>query len=174
MKNVEKPQFEHSCPGTEEAKTAERFLIRPMQPPRSLLPDEAWPKGEGALLVLEPDADVAGVAGTGGIALGGEYLLGGWCSFRCRLAVPRRFAAREGERLAAGAPMDGILSGRLSHVLQALLAQADWRPPESASWLKMRLNRQLQAEARRELMGLGWQVTHCRLEKILITRRESA
>lgn len=174
MKNVENTRFEHICPGTEEARLAERFLIRPAQPPRSLLPDEAWTKGDGALLVLQPDAGVAGVAGTGGIALGGGYLLGGWCSFRCQLAVPRRFAAREGERLAAGAPMDGILSGRLSDVLKALLAQADCQPSAGASWLKMRLNHQLQAEARRELMGLGWQVTHCRLEKILITRREAA
>lgn len=153
------------------APMAERFLIRPSQPPRTLLPGETWTEAEGAMLALRPEASVAGVAGTGGIALGSEYVLGGWCSFRCRLAVPRRFAAREGARLAAGTPMDGILRGALCGTLQALLAQADCEAPQGTARLKMQLNHQLQDAARRELMGLGWQVTHCRLEEIRITRR---
>ncbi len=171
MKNAEGTGYERRCSGAGEERTTERFLIRPEQPPRTLLPGETWTREEGAMLTLQPEANVAGVAGVGGIALGSEYLLGGWCSFCCRLAVPRRFAAREGARLAAGMPMDGILRGKLSGTLQALLAQADCEMPRGTAQLKMLLNHHLQAAAQRELMELGWQVTHCRLEEIRVTRR---
>lgn len=170
MKNAERTSLRRGYPGAEETR-AEHFLIRPSQPPRTLLPGEMWIEGEGTMLALEPEVSVAGVAGTGGVVLGQEYLLGGWCTFRCRLAVPRRFAASEGARLAAGAPMDGILRGRLSDTLNALLAKVEEYAPAKGAQLKMQLNRQLQDEAQRELMSLGWQVTHCRLEEIRITRR---
>ncbi len=170
MKNEEKLRYEHICCDTKTMTPMERFLIKRAEPPRTLLPGESWTKGEGAVLVLQRGASVTGVTGIGGIALSREYFLGGWCSFRCQLAVPRRFAAREGIRLVEGIQMDDILRGKLSELLQALLSQADCQPSMHPAQLKMQLNHQLHEIAQRELMNLGWRVPYCRLEKILITR----
>lgn len=151
----------------------ERYLIREGASPRSLLSGESV-VGEksGRLLTLRRDTCVEGVAGAGGIGLDDGRVLGGWCSFRCQLAVPRRFAEREGQRLVEGAQPEQIVSELMRKVLTKLFADVDLRAAAGDSQLKKQLSRRLQEEAARALIGAGWRITRCRLEKIQITRRE--
>lgn len=152
----------------------ERYLIREGASPRSLLAGEAAAEKDGRLLTLRRDVCVEGVAGAGSVALEDGRILGGWCSFCCQLAVPRRFAAREGKRLAEGVQAEQIISELMRGVLAKLFAAPEWRTPADEARLKKQLARRLQEEAARALIDAGWRVTRCRLERIRITRRECA
>lgn len=156
--------------GTEHA-FPERFLLRDGLPVRSLLPDER-PDDDETVITLIPGISVEGVAGAGGAAIDGTRKLGGWCSFRCELAVPRRFAAREGKRLAAGGSAAEVLRGKICDALQRLFDQAAAQA-DSAD-LRTSLSRRLREEAGQELLRMGWRLTGCRLENIQITRSEDA
>ena len=148
----------------------ERFQLKDGMPLRSLLPDD-HPEGEGCMITLLPGACVEGVAG-GATAIDGTKMLGGWCSFRCELAVPRRFAAREAKRLAAGIPTEDVLRGKIRDVLQRLLEDAAGKTDRAS--LRAALSRRLREEAGRELLCMGWRLTGCRVENIQITRSEDA
>lgn len=149
----------------------ERFWVREGLPLRSLLPDEK-PEGEGTVISLSPGLSIEAVAGAGGAVLDAGRTIGGWCSYRCELAVPRRFAARAGKRLAGGAPAEEIVSGMLREAMQDLFSQASAQK-EDAAKLRITLSRRLRDEAGKELLSLGWRLTSCRLEEILITRSEA-
>lgn len=151
----------------------ERYLCREKEPPITLLPGEEASHGEGVPVTLRPGTCVAGAAGTGGIAAGDGYMLGAWCSFSCRLAVPRRFAARKGRQMAQGVRTEQILQDVWREMLQRLLMDMDQPAPGNTVQLKRQLDRQLRETAQKEMLDLGWQLTHCRLEKILITRSET-
>lgn len=152
------------------AALPERFLAMEGQPLRTLLPDDD-PEGDGCMITLLPGACVEGVAG-GAAAIDGAKMLGGWCSFRCELTVPRRFAARETKRLAAGIPTEEVLRGKFRCVLQRLLEDAAGRTDRAG--LRASLSRRLREEAGRELLCIGWRLTGCRMENVQITRSEDA
>ncbi len=151
----------------------ELYLIREDAPPRSLLPGE---KAEATKaerpLMLRQDESVEGVAGAGSIALDEERILGGWCSFCCQLAVPRRFAARAGNRLVEGAETRTIICELMRGVLEKLFSEPQWRMPQREAKLHKQLAHRLHEAAAPELISIGWRLTRCRLETIQITRRE--
>lgn len=160
--------------GKETAMMNEDYLICRNAPPRSLLPDERQGmEGKGKILTLQRDVCVEGIAGTGGVEVDGNHLLGGWCSFGCRLAIPRRFAVKEGWRLAEGEQADHILCETLRSVLNRLFTDQSAQSDHSGARMKKQLGRRFQEEARLALLQVGWQITHCRLEDVQITRRNA-
>lgn len=149
-----------------DVSVPEYFQFVSHQPLRSLLPDD-FPCAAGGTFSLVRGAHVNGVAGAG------TPCLGGWCSYRCELAVPRRFAAAEGESLAAGLPAEELIRNRIRREMQRIfLSQADRAAAHSG--FRADISRRLRRKLQSELMHIGWQLTSFRLENILITRSDNA
>lgn len=173
MKNMEGCSVRYPEPDDTSMQMEERYLCREKEPARTLLPGEEIPCGEGRIVTLKSGIYADGAAGVGGIAANGGCTLGAWCSYCCRLAVPRRFAAQKGRQMAQGVQSEAILQETWREMLQMLLKDMACPTPANPVQLKKQMNRRLRDTAERELMDLGWQLVHCRLEKILITRGET-
>lgn len=151
----------------------EGFLIRSEGKPSALLPEDLPLKNaDETAVLLQANAEVNGFAGNAGVPVDRERKLGGWCSFACRLAVPRRFTVRAGRELAAGADGQELVAQRMRDALQEVFEKVTAAEADDIVRLRKRLSEQLKPAGEKRLMELGWQMTHCKLEKILITRSE--
>lgn len=150
----------------------ERFWVREGLPLRSLLPDEK-PEEGGTVISLSPGFDIIAVAGCGGAVLDEGRTIGAWCSYCCELVVPRRFAAKAGKQLAGGAPAEEIISGKIREAMQTLLNNTSTLRGDAAK-LRITLTRRLRDEVGKTLLSMGWRLTSCRLEDILVKRSEEA
>lgn len=151
-----------------EKNVAEEYVIERNGNLRSLLPGERN-TGEGVCLKLLRKRRVEGVAGAGRIAMKGSHMAGGWCRFSCRLEVPRRFAMREGRRLADGVQAEQILCEVLRGALADAFSDVQLDEHLSQAQVKKRIEKQICKGAERDLLRVGWQLTECKLEDIQIT-----
>lgn len=131
----------------------------------SVLPGDT----DGTAFALVRGTEASGVAGAGDIALGTSYRLGGWISYTCHLASPRRFAVRAGALLLEGKAAEEILGGAMRSALSTALAEAAKEPGEPS---EQRIAAALESAACKAMIDLGWTPDRCSLAKIHLIRRD--
>jgi len=141
---------------------------------RTLLPEEGIlfeNQIEEYHVYIASKATASCVAGAGQVALKNNILLGGWCSFSCRLISPRRFAVRCRTEILQKQAGDAILTIRMRGVLRDAFEQTA-KELVNPSDFKVRayVTALFLKKAKRALLDIGWLITSCRLENIELSK----
>lgn len=125
------------------------------------------PRMDKGIVIMQTEADANGVAGTGGIKLSDGKLLGGWCSFSCRLLSPKRFVIQALELLIREQRIQSILTETVRGSIHTSFIR-NASVPANLHLLRRTLWTEAKTQTKTDLLRMGWQMTDFHMEHLQI------